>query len=200
MTSFYGSSCFSFSLSSSSSSLPPHHHAAARFYNPYPFPNLIRFLVAIVTSLLSFLFQILFPPSPVSEKTLRETALQHYYYYYYFFFTLSRGKMSLHRRQSRARLIANRANTLPPLLQENGSPGMSICSPSIEESLQDWLSRSRTGSDSPTAWLTDASCPCCGEPGCDRYESIAQTVKKLEGDARLAAGKLGFSPPLYVSS
>ncbi|KAI8146255.1 hypothetical protein BJV82DRAFT_410639 [Fennellomyces sp. T-0311] len=54
---------------------------------------------------------------------------------------------------------------------------------SIEQSLQDWLSRS-ISDNSP---MLDTICRCCGQPNCENFEALANTVRKLEGDARLAA-------------
>ncbi|KAI9485132.1 hypothetical protein BDB00DRAFT_878005 [Zychaea mexicana] len=79
----------------------------------------------------------------------------------------------------------------PPPLPGSGSTGAGagggdIVPTSIEQSLQDWLSRS-ISDNSPI--LDTKCCRCCGLPNCDNFETLANTVRKLEGDARLAAGK-----------
>lgn len=108
--------------------------------------------------------------------------------------------MSLHRQRSRARMGVNRASTIPivntPHQDVNTTAGSTIYSPSIEESLQDWLSRSISeASHSPT--ILDSTCCCCGHLECDSFEKLTASVRKLEGDARLAAGK-GLFPTLLL--
>lgn len=110
--------------------------------------------------------------------------------------------MSLHRQRSRARMGVNRASTIPtvntPHQDVNTTTGSPIYSPSIEESLQDWLSRSISeASHSPT--ILDSPCCCCGHLDCDSFEKLTASVRKLEGDARLAAGK-GLFPTLLHPS
>lgn len=100
--------------------------------------------------------------------------------------------MSLHRQRSRARMGVSRASTIPtvntPHQDVNTTTGTPIYSPSIEESLQDWLTRSISeASHSPT--ILDSTCCCCGQLDCDSFEKLTASVRKLEGDARLAAGK-----------
>ncbi|KAF1803972.1 hypothetical protein FB192DRAFT_1278196, partial [Mucor lusitanicus] len=59
--------------------------------------------------------------------------------------------------------------------------------PSIEESLQDWLSRSIPDTPSSSvSWLLD-TCRCCNQNDCENLETITSTIRKLENDARLAA-------------
>lgn len=95
--------------------------------------------------------------------------------------------MSLKNKRSRTRLPASRANTLPAFVP--GSLSTTDIPPSIEDSLQQWLSQSITDPvNSPTAWVSDSTCRCCGQPGCEQFEALANTIKKLEGDTRLAAG------------
>ncbi|KAG2224235.1 hypothetical protein INT45_000264 [Circinella minor] len=83
---------------------------------------------------------------------------------------------------------------VPPLLQQqqqeennnnNNNNTIDIVHSSIEQSLQDWLSRS-ISDNSP---ILDTKCGCCGQSDCESFESLGNTIKKLEGDARLAAGK-----------
>lgn len=57
--------------------------------------------------------------------------------------------------------------------------------PSIEESLQNWLTRD---SSSLTPLLD--SCRCCNKINCENLQALVYAIKKLEEDARLAAGKL----------
>ncbi|KAI8643529.1 hypothetical protein BD408DRAFT_342219 [Parasitella parasitica] len=59
--------------------------------------------------------------------------------------------------------------------------------PSIEESLQDWLSRSIPNTPSSSvSWLLDI-CRCCNQSDCENLERISSTIRKLENDTRLAA-------------
>ncbi|RCH83199.1 hypothetical protein CU097_005835, partial [Rhizopus azygosporus] len=53
--------------------------------------------------------------------------------------------------------------------------------PSIEESLQDWLSR-----DNSCTYLLDI-CRCCNKSNCDNLQTLILGIQKLEEDARLAA-------------
>ncbi|KAI7859677.1 hypothetical protein BDC45DRAFT_553424 [Circinella umbellata] len=77
----------------------------------------------------------------------------------------------------------------PPLLQQqqqqenSNNNNIDIVHSSIEQSLQDWLSRS-ISDNSP---ILDTKCGCCGQAHCESFESLGNTIKKLEGDARLAA-------------
>lgn len=108
--------------------------------------------------------------------------------------------MSLHRQRSRARMGVSRASTIPtvntPHQDVNTTTGTPIYSPSIEESLQDWLTRSISeASHSPT--ILDSTC-CCGQLDCDSFEKLTASVRKLEEDARLAAGKGLLVHPLFL--
>ena len=67
----------------------------------------------------------------------------------------------------------------------NNNNTIDIVPSSIEQSLQDWLSRS-ISDNSP---ILDTKCGCCGQSDCGSFEALGNTIKKLEGDARLAAGK-----------
>ena len=116
--------------------------------------------------------------------------------------------MSLNRQRPRTR-VNNRANTLPTLSNitvntdttNTTTTTMDLSSsaflPSIEESLQDWLSRSIPDTPSSSiSWLLDI-CRCCNQNDCENFETISSTIRKLENDARLAAGIsfLYFIPP-----
>lgn len=119
--------------------------------------------------------------------------------------------MSLNRQRPRTR-VNSRANTLPPLSNitantdttNNTATTMDLSSsaflPSIEESLQDWLSRSIPDTPSSSvSWLLDI-CRCCNQNDCENLETISSTIRKLENDARLAAGisflySIPFPPP-----
>lgn len=65
--------------------------------------------------------------------------------------------------------------------------------PSMEESLQDWLTRNipDTAGNSPSSLssLLHDACPCCGKHDCEHMETLYKTMRKLESDTRLAAGK-----------
>ncbi|KAI9315978.1 hypothetical protein BX666DRAFT_2046138 [Dichotomocladium elegans] len=96
--------------------------------------------------------------------------------------------MSMNRQRSRARHNGGRASTLPVALSREDVVSGTPYPPSIEESLQDWLSRSISEtSNSTTQSLLDGTCRCCSQPDCEAYEKLANAVRKLEGDARLAA-------------
>ncbi|KAG2193193.1 hypothetical protein INT46_011274 [Mucor plumbeus] len=108
--------------------------------------------------------------------------------------------MSLNRQRPRTR-VNNRANTLPTLSNitvntdttNTTTTTMDLSSsaflPSIEESLQDWLSRSIPDTPSSSiSWLLDI-CRCCNQNDCENFETISSTIRKLENDARLAAGQ-----------
>ncbi|KAI9250931.1 hypothetical protein BDA99DRAFT_522244 [Phascolomyces articulosus] len=71
----------------------------------------------------------------------------------------------------------------PSNSNSSSSRGIDIVPSSIEQSLQDWLSRS-ISDNSP---ILDTKCGCCGQIDCEIFEALGNTVKKLEGDARLAA-------------
>ncbi|KAI8875585.1 hypothetical protein K501DRAFT_233480 [Backusella circina FSU 941] len=95
--------------------------------------------------------------------------------------------MSLSRPRNR---VNSRANTLPSLLTtvEANNVDSSSFLPSIEESLQDWLTRSipDTASTSSSLLLLE-TCPCCKKVDCENMDTLASAIRKLEGDARLAA-------------
>ncbi|KAI8340188.1 hypothetical protein BC941DRAFT_349111 [Chlamydoabsidia padenii] len=62
--------------------------------------------------------------------------------------------------------------------------------PSMDESLQEWLTRNipeATNSPSPLGSLTNEVCPCCGKQDCEHMETLYRTMRKLESDTRLAA-------------
>jgi hypothetical protein len=114
--------------------------------------------------------------------------------------------MSLNRRRTR---VNSRANTLPSLsnttinTDTTNTTADTTFLPSIEESLQDWLSRSIPEPSSSMSWLLD-TCRCCNTD-CENLETITSTIRKLENDARLAAGKFYhshvspiLSPPLSL--
>lgn len=86
-----------------------------------------------------------------------------------------------------------RAQTVPV-------PAMSDIFPSsIEESLQDWL-KQRSQPDLPESpQPAEGICECCRQPDCPHFEALASTISKLEGDARLAAGK-EIPPPHHTDS
>jgi len=124
---------------------------------------------------------------------------------------LSLINMSLNRQRPRTR-VNSRANTLPSLSNITVNTDTTSTSattmdtsnsaflPSIEESLQDWLSRSIPDTPSSTvSWLLD-TCRCCNQNDCENLETIASTIRKLENDARLAAGISFYSMlPLKIS-
>ncbi|KAI8343794.1 hypothetical protein EDC96DRAFT_522075 [Choanephora cucurbitarum] len=58
----------------------------------------------------------------------------------------------------------------------------SSLSPSMEESLQDWLSKSL-----PSSFLLSDVCLCCQRDDCQHFEAISNTIYKLENDVHLAA-------------
>ncbi|OBZ81901.1 hypothetical protein A0J61_10049 [Choanephora cucurbitarum] len=58
----------------------------------------------------------------------------------------------------------------------------SSLSPSMEESLQDWLSKSL-----PSGFLLSDVCLCCQRDDCQHFKAIANTIYKLENDVHLAA-------------
>ncbi|CEP08056.1 hypothetical protein [Parasitella parasitica] len=106
--------------------------------------------------------------------------------------------MSLNRQRPRTR-VNSRAATLPPLssiMAGADSTSTAIAAmdgsgsaflPSIEESLQDWLSRSIPDTPSSSvSWLLDI-CRCCNQSDCENLETMSSTIRKLENDARLAA-------------
>lgn len=118
--------------------------------------------------------------------------------------------MSLNRQRPRTR-VNSRANTLPSLSNITANTDttnttattMDLSSsaflPSIEESLQDWLSRSIPDTPSSSvSWLLD-TCRCCNQNDCENLETISSTIRKLENDARLAAGiSFLYSIPLSL--
>ncbi|ORZ25550.1 hypothetical protein BCR42DRAFT_314630 [Absidia repens] len=61
--------------------------------------------------------------------------------------------------------------------------------PSMEESLQEWLSRNipESNSPSPLYSMLHEACPCCGKHDCEHMETLYNTMRKLESDTRLAA-------------
>ncbi|KAI9486673.1 MAG: hypothetical protein EXX96DRAFT_472089 [Benjaminiella poitrasii] len=85
--------------------------------------------------------------------------------------------MSISRQRSRTR-VNSRSNTI---LSSNNASFM----PSIEESLQDWLSKN-TIPDTPSSYSLDM-CQCCKQHDCQNFESIHSIIRKLENDVRLAA-------------
>ncbi|KAG2202999.1 hypothetical protein INT47_013215 [Mucor saturninus] len=96
--------------------------------------------------------------------------------------------MSMNRQRPRTR-VNSRANTIPSLSNTTVNTESTVVDflPSIEESLQDWLSRSIP--DTPTssvAWLLD-TCRCCHRNECENLETLSSAIRKLEGDSRLAA-------------
>ncbi|KAI9261091.1 hypothetical protein BY458DRAFT_516243 [Sporodiniella umbellata] len=60
---------------------------------------------------------------------------------------------------------------------------VSICKPSVEESLQSWLKRDKTISG---LYLPDV-CLCCQRSHCENLETTIFAIRKLEEEARLAA-------------
>lgn len=65
------------------------------------------------------------------------------------------------------------------------TPSANLSIPSIEESLQSWLTINKT--PSTISYLPD-TCPCCHQSQCENLDSIIFTIRKLEEEARLAAG------------
>ena len=65
--------------------------------------------------------------------------------------------------------------------------------PSIEESLQDWLSR-----DNSCTYLLDI-CRCCNKSNCDNLQTLILGIQKLEEDARLAAGNILAKKKMYMN-
>lgn len=114
--------------------------------------------------------------------------------------------MSLNRRRPRTR-VNSRANTMPSLSNTTVNTDTTNTTidtsaaflPSIEESLQDWLSRSIPDTPSSSvSWLLD-TCRCCNQNECENLETISNTIRKLESDARLAAGKSTYHSPVSPS-
>ncbi|KAG1121844.1 hypothetical protein G6F61_011611 [Rhizopus arrhizus] len=64
------------------------------------------------------------------------------------------------------------------------TPSANLSIPSIEESLQSWLTINKT--PSTISYLPD-TCPCCHQSQCENLDSIIFTIRKLEEEARLAA-------------
>ncbi|KAI8087410.1 hypothetical protein BDF21DRAFT_335525 [Thamnidium elegans] len=96
--------------------------------------------------------------------------------------------MSLNRQRARTR-VNSRANTLPSLSNTTINTESTTVDflPSIEESLQDWLSRSIPDTPSSSvSWLLD-TCRCCNQNECENLETLSSAIRKLEGDSRLAA-------------
>lgn len=99
--------------------------------------------------------------------------------------------MSHNRQRARTR-VNSRANTLPSLSNTTINTESTTVDflPSIEESLQDWLSRSIPDTPSSSvSWLLD-TCRCCNQNECENLETLSSAIRKLEGDSRLAAGKI----------
>lgn len=102
--------------------------------------------------------------------------------------------MSLNRQRPRTR-VNSRATTLPSLSNttintENTAVTTTEFLPSIEESLQDWLTRSIPDTPSSSvSWLLD-TCRCCNRNECENLETLSSAMRKLEADSRLAAGKV----------
>lgn len=107
--------------------------------------------------------------------------------------------MSLGRQRHNTR-VNSRANTLPSLSNTTVDTDTSVTTidtsntflPSIEESLQDWISRSIPDTPSSSISYMLESCRCCNESDCENFETLASTIRKLDSDARLAAGKEKF--------
>ncbi|GAA5809243.1 hypothetical protein MFLAVUS_002648 [Mucor flavus] len=98
--------------------------------------------------------------------------------------------MSHNRQRARTR-VNSRANTLPSLSNTTINTESTTVDflPSIEESLQDWLSRSIPDTPSSSvSWLLD-TCRCCNQNECENLETLSSAIRKLEGDSRLAAGQ-----------
>lgn len=96
--------------------------------------------------------------------------------------------MSLNRQRPRTR-VNSRANTIPSLSNITVNTESTVVDylPSIEESLQDWLTRSIPDTPSSSvAWLLD-TCRCCNRNECENLETLSSAIRKLEGDSRLAA-------------
>ncbi|RCI06004.1 hypothetical protein CU098_009115 [Rhizopus stolonifer] len=88
------------------------------------------------------------------------------------------------RQRPRYRTNNNRTSIVPSLSTTVNTDTAPLFLPSIEESLQDWLSRS-IPPESPSLSLD--MCRCCGHNDCEYFETISSTMRKLESDARLAA-------------
>ncbi|KAI8384325.1 uncharacterized protein BYT42DRAFT_257110 [Radiomyces spectabilis] len=96
--------------------------------------------------------------------------------------------MSLNRQRPRSR-VANRAYTLsslPPSTQSDITGYSSSHLHSIEELLQDWLTK---GMPEPahSPWFIDNICQCCQRPNCPQFDNVMAGIRKLENDVRLAA-------------
>ncbi|KAL0084084.1 hypothetical protein J3Q64DRAFT_1638815 [Phycomyces blakesleeanus] len=90
-------------------------------------------------------------------------------------------------RQRLRNRVTSRANTMP--MANPPIPNRSdYDQPNIEDSLQDWLTRSISESaSSPVSWLLDNPCRCCGKSDCESLATLTKAIRKLEVDTRLAA-------------
>ncbi|KAI7901710.1 uncharacterized protein BX663DRAFT_513762 [Cokeromyces recurvatus] len=95
--------------------------------------------------------------------------------------------MSINRQKSRMRLNNNRDNTVYFNSFDSvlDSDPTTTVMPSIEESLQDWLSKNSSSQESDDN-LFDM-CQCCHQNDCKNHEFISKHIQKLENDIRLAA-------------
>ncbi|KAI9021736.1 hypothetical protein CLU79DRAFT_702628 [Phycomyces nitens] len=92
-------------------------------------------------------------------------------------------------RQRLRNRVTSRANTMPmPMPMPNPISRSDYDEPNIEDSLQDWLTRSISESaSSPVSWLLDNPCRCCGKSDCESLATLTKAIRKLEVDTRLAA-------------
>lgn len=124
--------------------------------------------------------------------------------------------MSLNRPRSLGRQKPPRAITIPihPYTQPPSSldpapcvssVGLNLSSylPSMEESLQEWLTRNipeATNSPSPLNALYNEVCSCCGKHDCEHMATLYKAMRKLESDTRLAAGNKKPKTLLTIAS
>ncbi|KAF7722544.1 hypothetical protein EC973_002968 [Apophysomyces ossiformis] len=100
--------------------------------------------------------------------------------------------MSLNRQRSRTRI--NRANTIPSLASAPLTTNDRAYNDAIEDSIQEWLIKSiAESSGSPVGSLEESPCRCCGQPDCENLATLTATIRKLEGETRLAGAEIGQS-------
>jgi hypothetical protein len=108
----------------------------------------------------------------------------------------------------RHKLNSTKAATgpLPPVNKESRSSSTMERSSTFDfrENLalleEDWSNSSQqtgTASSFSSSILLDM-CRCCGRADCENLEYYTRTIKKLESDTRLAAGKVYINKHRYV--
>ncbi|KAI8341061.1 hypothetical protein BC941DRAFT_346817 [Chlamydoabsidia padenii] len=98
---------------------------------------------------------------------------------------------SLYNPTSSSSLLQDPSPTVTASVSSSTGVDLSFYLPSMEESLQDWLTRNipDTANNSPSSLssLLHEACPCCGKHDCEHMEKLYKTMRKLESDTRLAA-------------